>query len=59
MLHLADEAELMMQNLLIFLRHKYGDNILLYFLEEAKEEVSGDKWDSGHNRIVYATDEFI
>jgi len=41
--HLADKAELIMQNLLIFLRHKHGDNILLYFLEEAKEETSGNK----------------
>jgi hypothetical protein len=57
--HLADEAEIMMQNLLTFLRHKYGDDILLYFTKEAKEEAQGDKWNSKNNRVLCATDKFI
>ena len=41
--HLAEEAELMMQNLLTYLRHIHKDDILLYFTEEANKDVKDDK----------------
>ena len=41
--HLAQEAELMMKNLLVYLHYQWGDDILLYFTDTAKEEAQGDK----------------
>ena len=49
----------MMKNLLIYLRHKYSDDILLYFTKEAKEEVKDNKQDDTNKRIIYTTDKFI
>ena len=47
------------KNLYTFLKHKYGEEVDLYFAEMAKQEAEGDKWDSDNNRIICATDEFI
>ena len=41
--YLVEEAKLIIQNLLTFLQHKYGNNVLLYFTEEAKEDAKDDK----------------
>jgi len=49
--YLSEEAELMMKNLYTFLKHKYGEEIDLYFMDMAKQEVEGDKWDSNNNKI--------
>ena len=57
--HLAQEAELMMKNLLVYLHHQQGDDILLYFIDTAKEEAQEDKWDRANNRIICITDEFM
>ena len=43
MLHLVDEAELMMKNLLTYLYYLYGDEIYMYFTTEAREDLEGDK----------------
>ena len=36
LLYLADEVELMIYNLIPYLQHKHRDEVLLYFIEEAK-----------------------
>ena len=59
LLYLVQETELIMKNLLTYLRHKYREEILLYFTDTAKEEVQGDKWDSKNNQIIYVTSKFI
>ena len=48
-----------MNNLLIYLHHKYGDKIFDYFSDSVKEEVEGDEQDGANNRITCATNEFI
>ena len=42
---LAEEAKIIIYNLILYLWHKYGDEVLLYFTEEVKQEVKEDKWD--------------
>ena len=48
-----------MKNLLTYLQHKHKNDILLYFMDIAKEEVQGDKWNEDNNWIIYATDKFM
>ena len=57
--HLADEAELMMKNLLTYLQHQHGDQIYNYFTTEARGDLEGDKWDAKTNQIVCSTDEYM
>ena len=57
--HLVEEDELMIHNLLPCLRHKHGDEALLYFTEEAKSEARDDGWDAAQNRVACATDTFL
>ena len=57
--HLVEEAELIIHNLLPHLRHKHGDEVLLYFTEEAKAEAWDDGWDAAQNRVACATYAFL
>ena len=57
--HLAEEAELMLKNLLTYLHYLHSDIIYEYFMEEARVKVIGDKWDDENKRIIYDTDEFM
>ena len=57
--YLVDKAELIIHNLLLYLRHKYGDKVLLYFVEEAKAEAKEDRWDKTTNRVVCIMDAFL
>ena len=43
--HIQEEAELMMSNLMPYLQNKHGDDILVYFTEEAKQMAMEDRWD--------------
>ena len=43
LLYLAEEVELMMKNLITYLKHQHGEEVLLYFIDMAKEKVEGDK----------------
>ena len=56
MLYIATEAELMLNNLLLYLKHEYSDKILEYFTEVVKKESKDDQWDKENNRVVYAMD---
>ena len=49
----------MIHNLMPYLRHKHGDDVLLYFAEEAKEEALEDKWDEATNRVICSTETFL
>ena len=48
-----------MNNLIPYLYHQYRDEILLYFTEEAKQEVLEDRWDDVNKRVIYAMDEIL
>ena len=43
LLYLVEEAELMIHNLLPYLRDQYSEEVLLYFSEEAKAEAQDDR----------------
>ena len=47
--HLAEEARIMMGNLIPYLRHKHGDGVMDYFLTDAKNEAKDDIWDPVKN----------
>ena len=59
MLHLANEAEIMMKKLLTCLQHQHRDQIYSHFTTETREDLVGDKWDDKTKRIVRATNEFM
>ena len=54
--HLEEEAELMMHNLLPYMRHVYGDDVLPYFTSTVKEIAKDDRWDPIENRVICAID---
>ena len=54
--HIEEEAELMMSNLLPFMRYKYGDDVLEYFTASAKELSMDDKWDPVTQRVICMVD---
>ena len=41
--HIAEEAKLMMNNLLTYLYHNQGDSIYKYFTDSARKEMKGDR----------------
>ena len=43
MLHLADEAKLIIKNLLTYLQHQHRDKIYQYVTTEARDKLEGDK----------------
>jgi len=43
MLYLTEKAELIMKNLILFLKHKYSNKVLHYFTEKAKLDAIEDK----------------
>ena len=49
----------MMNNLILFLIHKYGEKVLLYFIKEAKQELLEDRWDEENKCVICAKDEFL
>ena len=57
--YLVEEAKLMIYNLILFLHHKYGGKVLIYFTEEVKAETKGDKWDEATNRVICSIDTFL
>ena len=57
--HLAEEARIMMGNLIPYLRHKYKDGVLDYFREEDKMDAKDDTWDDVHKRVICATDKHM
>ena len=54
--HIEEEAALMMNNLLPFLRHEYGDGVLQYFTSTAQKLAKDDLWDPVQKRIICAVD---
>lgn len=56
MLYIEKEANLMMSNLLPYLPHVYGDDVLPYFTSEAKETSIEDKWDPVTQRVICMVD---
>ena len=59
MLQLAQEAEIMMNNLIPYLKHQNGEKILRYVIEEAKQEAEKDGQNKENKRVICATDEFL
>ena len=57
--YLAEEIELILKNLLIYLHHIHRDIIYEYFIEETRAEVIRDKYDEKNNRIICNMDKFI
>ena len=55
--HLAEEARIMMGNLIPYLRFKHGDGVLDYFLEEDRIDAKDDTWDDENKRVICTTDE--
>ena len=54
--HLAEEARIMMGNLIPYLCWKHTDAVLDYFLEESKADAHEGKWDPILKRVICATD---
>ena len=54
--HIKEEAEIMMSNLLLFLRHQYGDGVLKYFTSIAIEQSKDNRWDPVQKRVICAVD---
>ena len=54
--HIEEEADLMMSNLLPYLRHFYGEEVLQYFTAAAKEVSMEDKWDPVNKRVICTVD---
>ena len=55
MLHMAEEAELMLNNLIPYLQYEYGDEVLEYFTEAAKKEAKDYCWDKENQKVICAT----
>ena len=49
----------MMGNLIPYLRFKYGDGVLDYFLEEDKLDAKDDTWYAVNKRVICASDEHM
>lgn len=54
--NLAKEAQLMMGNLMGYLRFKYGDGVKKYFTQETKIECDADIWDEEKKCVICNTD---
>jgi hypothetical protein len=59
MLELAEEAKLIMHNLIPYLRYKYGNEILGYFINKAFEAAKEDSWDQNTKRVVCSMNGFM
>jgi len=57
--YLAVEVEMMMKNLILFLKHEYRDEVLHYFTEEAKCNATEDEWNSKTKRVTCETDSYL
>ena len=58
-LHLTEEAEIMMNNLILYFVHEFGEEALLYFTNEEKKDAKDDNWDMETKRVVCITDEYL
>ena len=58
-LHLTEEAEVILNNLIPYFQYKFGDNTLLYFTKSTKNKAKKDRSDAKKNRVVYATDLYL
>ena len=54
--HIAQEANMMMHNLIPYLRHTIGDDILPYFRSEAVKAAENFTWDEENHRVICPTD---
>ena len=59
MYHLTKEAELIIKNLILFLKYKYGNEVLYYFTEKAKLDTTKDEWGSELKYINYKSDRYL
>ena len=57
--YMAEEAEIILKNLILYFQYKYGEEVLLYFTESVKKEAQEDNWDEKNQRVVYPTDLYI
>jgi len=57
--YLTDEEELIIHNLISYLKYKHRNQILLYFTEEAKAEAKKDGLDKMTNRVICVMDAFL
>ena len=48
-----------MYNLILYLQHKFGDEVLLYFMEVAKQEVKEDEQDEENQQVICVIDLFL
>jgi hypothetical protein len=53
---LADEAKMMLRNLIPFLRHEYSSKVDNYFTADAIQSAEGATWDPDLKRVVCQTD---
>ena len=51
MLYMAEKVELILNNLLSYLKYKYRDEVLEYFTNAAKKKVREDTWDNKINKL--------
>ena len=58
-LYLVKEAEIIIHNLILCMHHKYGDEVLRFFVKEALEAAWEDNWDYETQRVACSTDSFI
>lgn len=48
-----------MYNLILYLQHKFGDEVLLYFMEVAKQEAKEDEQDEENQQVICVIDLFL
>ena len=53
---LAEEAQMMLRNLIPFLRYKYSDKIDIFFKADALQSAEGATWDPELKRVVCQAD---
>ena len=57
--YIVEEAELMINNLLLYLKYKYRYRVLEYFTDIAKKEAREDRQNEENKQVIYATDLYI
>ena len=57
--HVASEVELILNNLLPYLQHKYGDEVREYFTESAKRDSKDDCLDEENKQVVCEIDMYL
>ena len=57
--YLAKEAEIILNNLILYFQYYFGNETLLYFTDSAEKEAKNDRWDTENNRVVSAMELYL